>query len=176
MDGISQKKKDSYINAAQSVRACMCEHEHTVSHVQKRNAHYDHKYMHMRNCTHAHDTVGFSNTACQSVCTYAASGCYWARPRPRQSLCVGVGWACGSESWPLYRPAERVRCVPLMSFLGQARPWGELISKQATERSPYSPLLLLPPPPPPLLAMQLITLSLCLLLSIVFSYSLFLSL
>lgn len=44
--------------------------------------------------------------------------------------------------------------VPLMSFLGQARPWGKLISKQATERSPYSPLLpralLLPPPLLPL--------------------------
>lgn len=42
--------------------------------------------------------------------------------------------------------------VPLMSFLGQARPWGEPISKQATERSSYSPLLLLL-----LLVLQLIT-------------------
>lgn len=38
--------------------------------------------------------------------------------------------------------------APLMSFLGQARPRGKLISKQAAERSPCSPL---PPPPPPLL-------------------------
>lgn len=42
-----------------------------------------------------------------------------------------------------------------MSFLGQARPWGKLISKQATERSPRSPL----PPLPPLLDLQLIPLS-----------------
>lgn len=41
----------------------------------------------------------------------ALSGRCWARPRPQQSLCVGVGWACGSESWPLHRPTERVRCV-----------------------------------------------------------------
>lgn len=33
--------------------------------------------------------------------------------------------------------------VPLMSFLGQAKLWGELISKQATEKRPCSPLLLL---------------------------------
>lgn len=41
--------------------------------------------------------------------------------------------------------------APLMSFLGQARLWGKLINKQATERSPCSPLLLL-------LLLQLITL------------------
>lgn len=41
----------------------------------------------------------------------ALSGRFWARPRPQRSLCVGVGWACGSESWPLHRPTERVRCV-----------------------------------------------------------------
>lgn len=60
----------------------------------------------------------FGNTVCQSVHMYAASGRYRARPRPQRSLCVcevcgcvGVGWACGSKSWPVYRPAERVRCV-----------------------------------------------------------------
>lgn len=57
----------------------------------------------------------FGNTVCQSVHMYAASGRYRARPRPQRSLCVcevcgcvGVGWACGSKSWPVYRPAERV--------------------------------------------------------------------
>lgn len=41
----------------------------------------------------------------------ALSGRCWARPRPQRRLCVGVGWACVSESWPLHRPTERVRCV-----------------------------------------------------------------
>lgn len=36
----------------------MCEHEHTVPHVQK-IAYYAHKYTHMHHFTHAHDTVGF---------------------------------------------------------------------------------------------------------------------
>lgn len=58
----------------------------------------------------------------------------------RVGRCTGQQRGCG------------VLHVPLMSFLGQARPWDKLISKQATERSPYSPLLLL-------LARQLITLS-----------------
>lgn len=60
----------------------------------------------------------------------------------RVGRCTGQQRGCG------------VLHVPLMSFLGQARPWGKLISKQATERSPNSPLLLLL-----LLALQLITLS-----------------
>ncbi len=64
----------------------------------------------------------------------------------RVGPCTGQQRGCG------------VLHVPLMSFLGQARPWGELISKQATERSPYSPLLLLLLLLL-LLALQLITLS-----------------
>ncbi len=49
----------------------MCEHEHTVSHVQK-IANYDHKYTHTRNFTHAHDTVGFQHYVmpkCVHVCS-----------------------------------------------------------------------------------------------------------
>lgn len=61
----------------------------------------------------------------------------------RVGCCTGQQRGCG------------VLHVPLMSFLGQARLWGKLISKQATERSPYSPLLL----PLLLLALWLITLS-----------------
>lgn len=64
----------------------------------------------------------------------------------------------------------RVLHVPLMSFLGQAGPWGKLISKQATERSPYSPLLLL------LLLLLLALQLISLLLSAVFAYLLLLSL
>lgn len=69
----------------------------------------------------------------------------------RVGHCTGQQRGCG------------VLHVPLMSFLGQARPWGELISKQATERSPYSPLPLPPLPPllPLLLALQLIALFFC---------------
>lgn len=76
--------------------------------------------------------------------------CWVSKQQLRVGLCTGHQRGCG------------VLHVPLMSFLGQARPWGELISKQATERSPCSPLLLLLL----LLALQLITL--CLPLSIVF--------
>lgn len=47
-----------YINAAQSAHAFMCEHEHTVLHVQK-ITYYAHKCTHTRHFTHAHDTVGF---------------------------------------------------------------------------------------------------------------------
>lgn len=48
--------------------------------------------------------------------------------------------------------------APLMSFLGQARPRGKLISKQAAERSPCSPLPLRLWPPPPLPALRRIAL------------------
>lgn len=76
----------------------------------------------------------FGNTVCQSVHMYAASGRYRARPRPQRSLCacevcgcVGVGWACGSKSWPVYRPAERVRCVTCfaneLSWPGRSVGW-----------------------------------------------------
>ena len=68
----------------------------------------------------------------------------------RVGRCTGRQRGCG------------VLHVPLMSFLGQARPWGELISKQATERSPYSPL------PPPLLPLLLPLLLLALQLIILF--------
>lgn len=60
----------------------------------------------------------WSEAACQSVCMYAASGWFWARPRATAEL---VCWkACGSWSWMVHRPAERVRCVkyPVNEF-----PW-----------------------------------------------------
>lgn len=119
----------------------------------------------------------FSNAACQSVCArmqrVGASGqgqghggarvlVLGEHAAVRVGRCTGQQRGCG------------VLHVPLMSFLGQARLWGELISKQATERSPYSPLLLL------WLLLAAVaaagfsnrSLSLFLLLSIVFSSSL----
>lgn len=61
-------------------------------------------------------------------------------PGPRQSWCVGehaavgAGWCAGQQR------GCGVLNMPLMSFLGQLKLWGELISKQARERRPYSPL------------------------------------
>lgn len=113
---------------------------------------------HTHHFTHAHDTVGFSVIQHAKVCArmqrVGATGqgeghgaCVLVlgeHAAVRVGQCTGQQRGCG------------VLHVPLMSFLGQARPWGELISKQATERSPYSPLLLLLLL---LLAVQLITLS-----------------
>lgn len=128
----------------------------------------------MHHSAHTYYTVGFqlwSMPKCVHVCSEwvllgkakatAELVCWrWVSMRQlRVGLCTGHQRGCG------------VLHVPLMSFLGQARPWGELISKQATERSPYSPLLLLLLLL--LLALQLITLFL--LLSIVFSSYLCLS-
>ena len=55
-------------------------------------------------------------------------------------VCVGrLGELAGALAG---RGGSGVLYVPLMSFLGQARLWGKLISKQATERRPMLPLAL----------------------------------
>lgn len=115
------QKATLYINSAQPAHALFCEPSILCRMCKTKNKKRLITLTSTRRCTTSptHMTLwAFGNTVCQSVHMYAASGRYRARPRPQRSLCVcevcgcvGVGRACGSKSWPVYRPAERVRCV-----------------------------------------------------------------
>lgn len=106
------QKASSYINATQSALALMCDREQTAPRMQKKEKKRGLLRSQLRACVLSHPRTWhcrFSVMHHAKVC--ALSGRCWARPRPQRSLCVGVGWACGSESWPLHRPRERVWCV-----------------------------------------------------------------
>lgn len=132
------QKATLYINSAQPAHALFCEPSILCCMCKrKKNEKRLIRLTSTCRCTTSptHMTLwAFGNTVCQSVHMYAASGRYRARPRPQRSLCacevcgcVGVGWACGSKSWPVYRPAERVRCVTCfaneLSWPGRSVGW-----------------------------------------------------
>lgn len=106
------QKASSHITATQSALAFTCEREHTAPRTQKKKKKRGSLRSQVCACVPLRPRTWhcrFSVMHRAKVC--ALSGRCWARPGPQRSLCVGVGWACGSKSWPLLRPTERVRCV-----------------------------------------------------------------
>lgn len=109
------QRGSSHMNATQSALALTCEREHTAPRMQKEKKKKNGGRLlrsQVRTCVPFRPRTWhwrFSVMHRAKVCVL--SGRCWARPGPQRSLCVGVGWACGSESWPLLRPTERVRCV-----------------------------------------------------------------